>query len=86
MKKKILQSESIPEFDEGIASMSQESKDRVDNALEVHSVSFRVDYDDQAFEIVEKISATLEPFGLRIVHDGLPHDSFDIYYVRRIRE
>ena len=48
------------------------------------SQTFRVEYDDQAYEIVEKISAILSNHGLEIVCDDLEHDGFDIYTIQRI--
>jgi hypothetical protein len=48
-KKKVLKAEAMPEFDEAIENMSQESKDRVDKTLEAATL----DEQNEKFELIK---------------------------------
>ena len=44
----------------------------------------RVDYDDTALDIMDKINAALEEHGLKFEDDELPHDGFELFALRKI--
>lgn len=43
---------------------------------------FRIAYDDNVLDIVDKISAALRPHGLEVVFDEEEHDGFELCEVK----
>lgn len=41
--------------------------------------TLRIEYDDDALAIMEKVNKVLEEYGLEFKNDELPHDGWEIY-------
>ena len=48
------------------------------------SKTFRIEYDDQVFDIIAKVNEALESHGLEFVFDENEHDGFEICALRII--
>jgi len=46
--------------------------------------TIRIEYDDDALAVVDKINGALEIHGISIRDDGLEHDGFCIFTIERI--
>lgn len=46
----------------------------------------RIDYDDNAIDIIEAVSYLLQDYGLTLEFDGLPHDGFEIVELIELEE
>jgi hypothetical protein len=46
--------------------------------------SIRIEYDDQAYDIIGSVNDALKSHGLKFVCDELEHDGFEIYELQRI--
>ena len=44
----------------------------------------RLDYDDNAIDIIDKFNAALKEHGLEFVDDGLAHDGFILMTLTRV--
>jgi hypothetical protein len=44
----------------------------------------RLDYDDHLTDAMDKVNAALAKVGLRFEDDGLPHDGFVLYTLKKI--
>ena len=49
-------------------------------------MTFKIVYDDQIMDIMDKVNAALEPFGLVIEDDEQVHDGWMEYEVKRINQ
>jgi hypothetical protein len=50
--------------------------------IEEEEETLRVDYDDGALDVVEKVNAALAAYGLEFVDDGEDHDGFCLFILR----
>lgn len=45
---------------------------------------FRIEYDDHAFDIIDKVNEALKPHGLEFIFDDQEHDGFDICELQNV--
>ena len=48
-----------------------------------NELTLRIDYDDDALDIMDKVNAMLKSFGIQFINDEKPHDGFEIYTIEK---
>lgn len=46
----------------------------------------RVEYDDSAEDIVDKVNSVLEDYGIEFLNDGKGHDAYSVYHLVELEE